>query len=113
MTIQKIEKSSWKVFFDGLSKLLEGKEGQIEVVSPKLGSQIEAKWQPLIGIVYDPKKDLVEVALEDVDHLARKPREIYVDDGLGLLESIEIIDEEGVRHIVTLKDELALTASRS
>jgi hypothetical protein len=55
-----------------------------------------------------PNDDLVEVALEGVDHMIRKPREIYIENGAGALTSVEIVDAEGVKQIVMLRDELLL-----
>src|SRR3954470_7501133 len=74
---RKLEKAEWESFFNFLSKQLEGKLAEIEIASLKVGDQIEAEWLPLIGITYDPKDDIVEIALEDVDHIINKPREIY------------------------------------
>jgi hypothetical protein len=34
----------------------------------------------LLGISYDPKDDIIEIALEGVDHLIPKPREVYVEE---------------------------------
>jgi hypothetical protein len=110
MTIRKLEKSKWHAFFDGLSKMLEGKRAEIEVASLALGDQIEAEWLPLLGLAYDPKDDLFEVTLDGVDHMIRKPREIYLDDDVGGLMSIEIVDAEGIRQIVKLRDPLMLPA---
>jgi hypothetical protein len=110
MTIRKLEKSKWHAFFDGLSKMLEGKRAEIEVASLALGDQIEAEWLPLLGLAYDPKDDLFEVTLDGVDHMIRKPREIYLDDDAGGLMSIEIVDAEGTRQIVKLRDPLMLPA---
>ena len=73
-----------------------------------LGSQIEAKWLPMLGITYDPKNDLVEVALDGLDHLIPKPRELHVDVGATGLTSIEVIDAEGVQQIIKLRDPLML-----
>jgi hypothetical protein len=39
----------------------------------------------LIGITYDPGDDLVKVALEGLDHMIRRPRDIYVEIGAGTL----------------------------
>lgn len=108
MTIRKLEKPKWRPFLDALSELLPGKVAEVEVASLKLGDQVEAEWLPLIGITYDPKDDIVEVALEGVDHLIYHPREIYLDNGSGTITSLEIIDAGGVKQIVKLKDELAL-----
>jgi hypothetical protein len=69
---------------------------------------VQAEWLPLIGITYDPKDDIVEVALEGIDHMIPKPREIYLDNGSGKLSSIEIVDADGVKQIIKLKDQLLL-----
>jgi hypothetical protein len=108
MTIQKLEKPKWRPYLDAVSKLLEAKVAEIEVASLKLGDQVQAEWLPLIGITYDPNDDIVEVALEGIDHMIPKPREIYLDIGSGILSSIEVVDADGVRQIIKLKDELLL-----
>jgi|SRR4030088_2949771 hypothetical protein len=110
MTIRGLDKNAWRSYFDFLSKFLEGKQEEIEVASLSMGDQLEAEWLPLLGITYDAKDDLIEVALEGVDHLIRKPGEVYVEDGAGELISIEIVDAEGTRQIVKLRDPLMLPA---
>jgi hypothetical protein len=110
MTTRKLEKSQWRSYFDYLSKVLEGKRAEIEVASLRLGDQIEAEWLPLMGITYDQKDDIVEVALDGVDHLIPKPREIYVDDGGGAMISIEVVEADDTRQIVKLRDPLMLPA---
>ena len=107
---KKLEKSIWQPYFDAVSKILLGKRVEIEVAALNLGDQIEAEWLPLLGITYDPKDDLIEVALEGVDHLIPRPREVWVEtEGLDL-SSIEVIDSNGVRQIVMLRDPLMLPA---
>ncbi len=108
MTVRKLEKTEWHPFLDRLSKTLDGCQAEIEVASLRLGDQTQATWLPLIGLVYDPKDDLVEVALQGLDHMIRKPREIYVEDGAGVLASVEIVDADGVHQIVRLREPLAL-----
>jgi hypothetical protein len=103
MTARKLDKIQWRAFFDDFSKALEGKQARVEVASLALGSQVEADWLPLFGITYDPKDDLVEVALKGLDHMIRKPREIYVESGTGAVESIEIVDADGVKQIVRFR----------
>ncbi len=105
---RKLEKSQWHAYFDRMSKALVGKRAEIEVASPKLGDQIAAEWLPLLGITYDPKNDVLEIALEGVDHLIHKPREIYVEEQGLELSSLEVVDAEGVRQIVVLRDPLIL-----
>lgn len=108
MTIRKLDKKEWRSFLDGMSKVLEGEQAEIEVVSLALGDQIEAEWLPFLGITYDPKDDVVEIALEGVDHLIEHPREIYVDDNVNGIVSLEVVDAEGARQIVKLREPLAL-----
>jgi hypothetical protein len=112
MAIRKLEKQEWRPFLDVVSTLVEGKEAEIEVASLDLGAQGLAEWMPLLGITYDPKDDVVEVALDGLDHLIHQPREIYVDNGARALTSIEIVDANGVSQIVRLRDQLALPAPR-
>jgi uncharacterized protein YuzE len=108
MSVQQIDKSGWTAFFDTFSKTLVGKRAEVEVASLDVGDQIEAEWLSLIGITYDHKDDLVEIALEGVDHMIRAPREIYVDFDIGGLIALEIVNADGVRQIIKLKDPLAL-----
>jgi hypothetical protein len=106
MAVRKLDKKEWRTFLDGVSKALEGKQAEIEVDSLALGSQTQAKSLPLLGLVYDPNDDIVEVALEGLDHMVQKPREIYVDTGAGGLMSLEIVDADGGKQIVKLTDPL-------
>ncbi|MEA2917886.1 MAG: hypothetical protein QOJ15_9967 [Bradyrhizobium sp.] len=107
---RQLEKSQWRAYFDRMSKALLGKRAEIEVASLKLGDQIAAEWLPLRGISYDPKNDVIEIALDGVDHLIHKPREIYVEEQGLELSSLEVVDAEGAHQIVVLRDPLMLPA---
>ena len=108
MSVHQVEKNNWKAFFDTLTRTLVGRRAEVEVASLDLGDQIEAEWLPLIGIAYDPKDDLIEVALEGLDHLIRAPREVYVDFNVGGLIGLAVIDSDHVRQIIKLKEPVAL-----
>ena len=111
MAATEIERNGWAPFLDGVTNSLIGKQAEIEVVSLDLGDQIEAEWTPLIGITYDRKDDLIEIALDELDHLVRSPRQLFVDYAVGgIVAAIEIIDGDGNRQIVKFKDPLALPA---
>src|SRR4051812_30571651 len=103
MAVSKLEKKAWHAYFDHVSEILTGKRAEIEVDSLAIGSQIEAEWLPLLGITYDPKNDMVEILLEGLDHMVRKPREIYVDQDVSGLKSMQLIDNDNVRQIVKLR----------
>ena len=108
MAISKLEKDVWHPYFDNMAHLLEGKRVDIEIDALAIGSQQEASWLPLLGIVYDYRNDLLEVALEGLDHLIYHPSEIFVDQNGVELLSMEVIDADAVRHIIKLRDPLML-----
>jgi hypothetical protein len=64
MTIRKLDRKEWKNCFDRISQEIDAREAEIEVVSLALGEQIDAEWLPLLGITYDPKDNILEVALD-------------------------------------------------
>ena len=108
MAVQKIDKSEWCGFFDWLSKGLIGARAEIEVASLDIGDQIKAEWLPLLGITYDHKDDIIEVALEGLDHLIEHPREVWVDPNAGEPISFDVIDGQGVSQIIKLREPLML-----
>jgi|SwirhisoilCB3_FD_contig_31_6391496_length_672_multi_6_in_0_out_0_1 hypothetical protein len=108
MTTRRLDKAEWRVFLDRMSKGLAGKRAEIEVASLGQGAQIAAEWLPLLGVAYDPKDDLLEVALDGFDHLIHHPREVYVDEGGAGLATLEIVDGDGARQIVKFRDPLML-----
>lgn len=104
MTISKIEKSEWRDYLNQMSKTILGKDVEIEVDSMAAGHQMESKWAPCLGIVYEPKSDMIEIVLEGLDHMINHPRELYVDNDADNLLSLEIIDEDDVRQIIKVRD---------
>jgi hypothetical protein len=108
MAVRKIDKPEWRAFFDWFSRGLLGARVELEVASLDLGDQIEAEWLPLLGITYDDKDDLLEIALEGVDHLIYGPREVWADLNVGELMSFEVIDDRGVSQIIKLRQPLML-----
>jgi len=108
MASRTLPKQDWHPYFDRISKELAGQRAQVEVAGLALGDQIEAKWLPLFGITYDAKDDLLEIAMEGLDHLVRKPQEVAIQDGPGGLTSMEIVDSDRRRQIVRLMEPLLL-----
>lgn len=113
MTIRKLDRNQWKPFCDRVSKGLQGRLAEVQILSPALGVQNEATWLPLIGLVYDPKRDVMEIALDGIDHLIENPSELYADESAGGLANMEVIGTEGVRQIVTFRDPLMLPAPQA
>ena len=110
MSISKLEKSAWLPYFNGMSKVLDGKRAEIEIDALTIGSQIEAEWVPLLGISYDPHDDIVDIILEGLDHRIYHPKELFIEQNAAELTSVEVVDGDDVHHIVKLRDPLMLPA---
>jgi hypothetical protein len=111
MASRSIPQKEWQAFFDGLADALVGKRVEVEAASLDLGDQIVAEWVPLQGVTYDAKDDLLDVALSGLNHLIRRPKEIYVQDGPTGVETIAVVSADGVKQILHLKDPLMLPAA--
>jgi hypothetical protein len=108
MAIRKIDKDEWLIFCAFVTRGLLGKRAEIEVASLALGARIEAEWLPFLGIDYDPRNDIIEIALDGLDHLVRNPLELYFDEDPIGMTSLQVIDGDGVRQIILLRDPLML-----
>lgn len=114
MDFDKIPREKWQTFFDSMSKALEGKVVDIEVVGLDLGDQMATSSLPLNGIAYEPKSDTVYVYTDererDHDHAIPRPREIFVQVGDTGLDQVVILDEDDHKHFVRLRAPLELPA---
>ena len=106
--LMSLPQSEWRGFFDRVSKALLGKRAEIEVASLDLGDQIIAEWVPVLGITYDSQDDLLDVGLDPGSHLIRHPKQILVDEEPTGLASVAVVDEEGTRQVIRLREPLTL-----
>ena len=107
-SLRPIAKSEWRTFFDRISEALLGRWAEIEVASIDLGDTIVAEWVPMLGITYDSRDDLLDVALDRANHLIRHPQEIVVEEDESGLKSVAVLDGDGARQIVNLRSPLML-----
>ena len=105
---RQIPKAEWQAYFDSMSETIAGARAELEVASLGLADQLEAEWVEMEGIAYDPSDDHIEFVLQDLDHVIDKPREIWVDETPHSLLSLEVVDEEGLRHILLLRTPMML-----
>jgi hypothetical protein len=105
-----VPQAEWMPFFNRMSQALQGKWAEVEVSSLDLGDQVVAEWVPLIGITYDSRDDLLDVALDRANHLIYHPRQIVVEQTATGIASVAVVDAEGARQIVKLKDPVMLPA---
>lgn len=110
MTLTQLAKPQWQSYFDRVAKALGAKLVQVEITGLGLGDQVQVEWLPLIGISYDPRNDILAVALEGIEHNIQHPKQIHVEQDVESVYSIEAMDAEGEHHILLLKDPLSLPA---
>ncbi|MBO9519363.1 MAG: DUF5335 family protein [Porphyrobacter sp.] len=108
MAATELDRERWASFLQNITGSLTGKQVEIEVLSLNLGAQIEAEWLTLIGISYDRKDDVIEVALDGLDHLIHSPRALLIDYDVGDVTAIEIVDADENRQIVKFRAPLGL-----
>jgi len=108
MALEKLDSTQWKDFFDRVSKELTAKQVEIEVAGMDIGDEIEAEWIPFAGISHDPKDDVLTIFSDRLEHRIPKPKEVWVDFGVDGLHSLEVVDADGHKQIVLLKNDLAL-----
>ena len=102
--------TDWAEFFDRVSASLQGKRIDIEIASPDFGAQVEARKLSLNGLSYDRKDKVFAIDTEDMEHLVRAPRKIYISGDEDAVDSLEITDHDGGQHIVSFSEPLALPA---
>src|SRR5262245_9350146 len=109
--LRTVPKSEWRAFFDVMSAALVGKQAEIEVASLDVGDEIVTEWIALLGVTYDSHDDLLDVALDRLDHLIRSPREILVEEGPTGIASIAVLTEDGTKQVLRLRDSLRLSSA--
>jgi hypothetical protein len=53
------------------------------------------------------------VALEGLDHLINKPREVYAEESASGLSLLAIVYGEGTRHLIRFREPLILPPPRA
>jgi hypothetical protein len=107
---QTLNKGEMRELFERLTKQLAGEQAEVDVESLRLGDRVEAQWVPLLGLSYDPRDDAIAIVLEGLDITISKPREIYLDGAGNAWTGLDIVDADGVQHVVQLKEPLILPA---
>lgn len=108
VSAKQLSPDEWQRYFDGLTKRffrdLNPETAYVELISRELGDQVLTDRARVIGLSYDPHSNAFEIALEGLDHLVYRPREITVgerDDGFP--EWVEVTRDDGSREIIRLR----------
>ena len=106
-----VEQSDWADFFVTFSNGNRGRELTIEVFDLESGSTGQAQQGPLLGIAYDPvgkgNDIVVSTGKDEVEysHTIDAPSEVYQNQkDSGQVAALEIVDQNGVKTILTLGD---------
>jgi len=106
-----LPRETWQDFFQRLSSEYRDYAVTIEVIDPQLGDQLQAADVSLSDLEYDPKDDVLIIAVESQDrskqavlrHLIEQPQTILADQLTDEVRwAIDASDKDGTQTIVTL-----------
>jgi uncharacterized protein YuzE len=108
MGTRKLRRGEWQAYCDRLSHELRDENAELEVVSLALGDHVEARWLALYGVTYDPRTDVLEIALENVGHMIEQPRDITIEETPRGLVAIEITTADERHEVLKLRKPLRI-----
>jgi Family of unknown function (DUF5335) len=116
-TTQELDAAKWHEYFDTVTPVIEGKHVTIEVMDEQVGDQFDAERIPLEAISYDPKDDVLEVALGGrgtrfpvvLRHFISNPQTISVEEENSVTPTAVLVkDASGARTLIRLYEPPAL-----
>ena len=108
MSRRSLARSEWRRYCDGVSKSAGGGRVELDVASLDLGDRVAARWLPLLGLVFDARGDVLEVALDGVSHSIVSPREILLEETERGLVAIEIVAPDDTVETLRFREPLRL-----
>ncbi|SFN62713.1 DUF5335 family protein [Mycetocola miduiensis] len=104
--ISTTDRTSWVEGLDRLTKDREGQDVTIEVLDRSFGDQTEAERLPFAYTSYDPKDDVVVVAVGGrssshpvvLRHMVPHPSQVDIDPDVG---AFRVVEQDGTTTIVT------------
>jgi hypothetical protein len=106
--IRALPRAEWRVYCDRISKQTAGRRVELDVASLELGDRVEARWLPLRGLVFDPRGNVLEIALDGVGHSIWAPRDIQVEETERGLVAIEIVAVDGTVETLRFREPLPI-----
>ena len=102
--------AEWHSFFRGFSRRHEDWLATMRVLSPRFGSQIEARDLPLEGIVAGSAvRDPISIHLgrvpeRHIEHVVEEPRQVWVElSEDGAEAALEIESDDGTKTILQFR----------
>jgi hypothetical protein len=103
-----LTRAEWGRYCDQISKEVAGRRVELDVASLKLGDQVEARWLPLVGVVFDARGDVLEVALDGIGHSIRSPRDLVLEETQRGLVALEIVAADQTVETLRFREPLRL-----
>ena len=109
-TTRELERASWPAYFDSIASSIEGMLVTVELMGEQLGDQTDIERLPVQAISYDPRDDVLEVAVGGrgtrypvvLRHFISSPTAISVEELEGRPSAILVTDPGGVRTLIRL-----------
>ena len=108
MARRALARAEWRRYCDGVSKATVGRRVELDVASLDLGDRVEVRWLPLLGLVFDMRGDVLEVALDGVGHSIVSPRGILLEETERGLVAIEIVGADDTVETLRFREPLRL-----
>lgn len=103
MAVRELQKAEWQKYFSYIPAGGCYEEFQLEVISPQIGAQVDADWEPFKEMRYDPSNDEIEIISPKVGHFIRHPQAVHVDTNTLGAEVVEVIDDEQTKFVISLR----------
>ena len=113
MSRRTLARAEWRRYCDGVSKATAGGRVELDVASLDLGDLVEARWLPLLGLVFDARGDVLEVALDGVGHSIVSPRKVLIEETERGLVAIEIVGADDTVETLRFREPLRLENSEA
>ena len=113
MSNRTLARADWRRYCDGVSKATVGRCVELDVASLDLGDLVEARWLPLLGLVFDSRGDVLEVALDGVGHSIVSPRKVLLEETERGLVAIEIVGSDDTVETLRFREPLRLESSEA
>lgn len=108
MATRALARAEWRRYCDRVSKEVAGRRVELDIASLELGDHVEARWLPLLGVVFDVRGDVLEIALEGVGHSIVSPRAIHLEETERGLVGLEIVGADETVETLRFKEPLRL-----
>ncbi|MGA1191920.1 MAG: DUF5335 family protein [Bdellovibrionota bacterium] len=103
MAVRELQKAEWQKYFSHMPAGGCYEEFQLEVISPQIGAQVDADWEPFKDMRYDPSNDEIEITSAKVGHFIRHPKAVHVDTTPVGAEIVEVIDGDQTKFVISLR----------